>query len=274
MISRAIAKGRLVALACVLIVGGPFAIVGGSAQQAAPSASQPAPATPAAPAAMPPANAPAAAPSAPPAADAAATPPPSASPAAPPPAVNAPATPAGPSTSPPANPTPEAAPPQTGNSSDDSSSGESLQMTAHPAAYIEGKANWNEGFGTLTGALNQIKVELSKAGVVPSGHPMTVFTATDDNGFSYRAMIPIEKTPEGKTALSDSVKLGETPAGKAMKFEHRGSYEDIDSTYEAITAYLDEKGLEAANLFVEEYLNEVKTPDDPNLQVDIYVLLK
>jgi hypothetical protein len=32
--------------------------------------------------------------------------------------------------------------------------------------------------------------------------------------------------------------------------------------------------LEAANLFVEEYLNEVKTPDDPNLQVDIYVLLK
>jgi effector-binding domain-containing protein len=147
-------------------------------------------------------------------------------------------------------------------------------MTAHPAAIIEGKANWSEGFGAVTGALAQIKAELAKAGIAASGHPITVFTETDDNGFSYRAMVPIDKAPEGKTTLSDSVKLGQTPAGKAMKFEHRGSYEDIDSTYEAITAYLDEKGLEAANLFVEEYLNDVKTPDDPNLQVDIYVLLK
>jgi effector-binding domain-containing protein len=108
----------------------------------------------------------------------------------------------------------------------------------------------------------------------PAGRPIAVFTETDDNGFSYRTMIPIAAAPEGKTSLSDVVKLGQTPAGKAMKFPHRGSYADIDSTYEAITAYLDEKGLEAANLFVEEYLNDVKTPDDPNLQVDIYVLLK
>nr|WP_245300287.1 GyrI-like domain-containing protein [Methylocystis bryophila] len=40
------------------------------------------------------------------------------------------------------------------------------------------------------------------------------------------------------------VEVGATPAGKALKFEHRGPYEDIESTYEAITAFLDEKGLE------------------------------
>ena len=147
-------------------------------------------------------------------------------------------------------------------------------MVAHPAAYIEGKANWSEGFSALTGSFSSIKAELAKAGGVATGHPIAVFTATDDNGFTYRAMVPIEKAPEGKATLSETVKLGQTPAGKAMRFEHRGSYEDIDSTYEAITAYLDEKGLEADNLFVEEYLNDVKTSDDPNLQVDIYVLLK
>jgi effector-binding domain-containing protein len=147
-------------------------------------------------------------------------------------------------------------------------------MVAHPAAYIEGKANWSEGFSALTGSFSAIKAELAKAGVAATGHPIAVFTATDDNGFTYRAMVPIDKAPEGKATLSETVKLGQTPAGKAMRFEHRGSYEDIDSTYEAITAYLDEKGLEADNLFVEEYLNDVKTSDDPNLQVDIYVLLK
>ena len=59
-----------------------------------------------------------------------------------------------------------------------------------------------------------------------------------------------------------------------MKFEHRGSYDDIDTSYEAITAYLDEKGLEAQNLFIEEYLTTPKDAEDSELEVDIYVLLK
>ena len=59
-----------------------------------------------------------------------------------------------------------------------------------------------------------------------------------------------------------------------MRFQHRSAYDDIDSTYEAITAYLDEKGIEAKNMFAEEYLNRTKTSDDPALEVDIYVFLK
>ena len=59
-----------------------------------------------------------------------------------------------------------------------------------------------------------------------------------------------------------------------MKFEHRGSYDESDTTYEAITAYLDEKGLEAQNLFLEEYLSLPRTPDQDGAQVDIYVFLK
>ena len=42
----------------------------------------------------------------------------------------------------------------------------------------------------------------------------------------------------------------------------------------AITDYLDEKGLEARNMFAEEYLNRTKTSDDPSLEVDILVFLK
>ena len=80
--------------------------------------------------------------------------------------------------------------------------------------------------------------------------------------------------PEGKTTLSETVKVGVTPSGKAMRFQHLGAYADIDATYDAITAYLDEKGIDAQDSFVEEYANDVKDVDDPNLEVDIYVLLK
>jgi effector-binding domain-containing protein len=235
--SRAVTRNRLAALVCALVMGAPLAFADDAAPPATPGVTQSTPATPAAPAPGP---------------EAPATPP----------AANSPA--AGP-----------AAPPAADSQqSDDSSTGQTLDMTGRPAAYIEGKANWSEGFGALMGAIATINAELTRAGVAASGRPIAVFVETDDTGFGYRAMVPIDKAPEGKTALSDAVKLGKTPAGRAMKFEHRGSYEDIDSTYEAITAWLDEKGLEAANMFVEEYLNDVKTADDPNLQVDIYVLLK
>ena len=74
--------------------------------------------------------------------------------------------------------------------------------------------------------------------------------------------------------MSEGIRLTTSPAGRTMKFEHRGSYDDVDSTYEAITAYLDEKGLEAQNLFIEEYLNTPKGSDDQNLELDIYVFLR
>ena len=70
------------------------------------------------------------------------------------------------------------------------------------------------------------------------------------------------------------MKIGESPGGKAIKFLHRGAYDDIDSTYDLITAFLDEKGLESQNRFVEEYLTDTTEPDDVNLEADIYVFLK
>ncbi|HLH49480.1 MAG TPA: GyrI-like domain-containing protein [Roseiarcus sp.] len=243
----------LLAVLCAALIG---AFVAGDAaraqnQPAAPAAQTPA-ATPA-PSAAPVAPAPAASPASPPAAAGAAPP-------------NAPAAPATPQAQ---TPAPLPAPPQS-----DAAETPTIQLAARPAAYIESKANWDEGFSAINNAIAAVDAELAKAGMKPAGRPIAVFTETDDTSFRFRAMVPIDAIPDGKTSLSDTVKFGQTPAGKAMKFEHRGSYEDIDSTYEAITAFLDEKGLESQNLFYEEYLNDVKAPDDPTLEVDIYVLLK
>jgi len=158
--------------------------------------------------------------------------------------------------------------------SDSSPTGLAVELTAHPSAYVEGKANRDEVYAAIMGSIAAVRAEVNKAGLKPLGNPLSVFLEADDDGFKYRAEVPLESAPDGKTQLSDSVKLGLTPVGKAMKFEHRGAYDDIDATYEAITAYLDEKGVDAQDVFIEEYLNEPKTGDDPNLQVDIFVLTK
>ncbi len=149
-----------------------------------------------------------------------------------------------------------------------------VELTSRPALLIEGKASREEVYAAILANLAKIRDAAGKAGLKPAGHALAVFLSADDDGFSYRAMVPLEAAPDPKLALPEGIKIGQTPIGKSMKFEHRGEYDDINSTYEAITAYLDEKGVDAQDVFVEEYVNEPKTSDDPNGQVDIYVLTR
>jgi effector-binding domain-containing protein len=181
-----------------------------------------------------------------------------------------------PSPEPAPSPTPAASatPSPSPSPSDSAGTGEIVELTARPVAATEGKASRDEVYNAIMGSLAAIQAELDKAGLKSAGNPLAVFLEADDSGFKYRAEIPITATPADKTQLSDSVKFGLSPAGKAMRFEHRGEYDEIDYTYEAITAYLDEKGVDAEDVFIEEYLNLPKSSDDPNLQVDIFVLIK
>jgi effector-binding domain-containing protein len=200
-----------------------------------------------------------------PAAPAAQEPAPGAPPAAQPPAAQTPA-PAAPEGQKPAE---QAQPPGS-----EASTGETVDLAARPFAYVEGKAQKDEIYSAILASLAVVKREMDKADLKPAGRPLAVFISSDDTGFTYHAGYPLAAAPEGKSSLSDAVKIGQTPSGKAMRFEHDGAYGDIDATYDAITAYLDDKGIDAQDTFIEEYLNDVKDPDDPTLQVNIYVLLK
>ena len=183
------------------------------------------------------------------------------------PAPSAPASPA-------ATPSPAVTPTPSPSPSDSGAVGAVVELASRPALFIEGKATREEVYGAILANLAKLRDAAAKAGLKPQGSALAVFLAADDDGFTYRAMLPLESATDPKLALPEGIKSGQTPVGKAMKFEHRGEYDDIDSTYDAITAYLDEKGVDAQDVFVEEYLNEPKTSDDPNGQVDIYVLTR
>jgi effector-binding domain-containing protein len=201
---------------------------------------------------------------------------------APPPAAQAPATPSpapakppeAPSATNPAPTAPDGSNPAGPAQSGEGSTGESVELPARPFVYVEGKADRDEIYSAILNSLSSVKRELDKANLAPAGRPLAIFVESDDTGFKYHAGYPLASAPEGKSSLSDSIKIGQTPSGKAMRFEHQGAYGDIDATYDAITAYLDDKGIDAQDTFIEEYANEVKDPDDPTLQVNIYVLLK
>jgi effector-binding domain-containing protein len=182
---------------------------------------------------------------------------------------------------PPATPQTSTTPPQSspqvvGGPDEDQtpSDAQSIDLAAQPVAILAGKSDWDDGFQNLQDDFKKIRAEMAKAGLTAAGRPLTVFLQTDDQSFTYNAMIPVAGVQPGQTQLGNNVTLGTSPAGKTIKFQHQGAYDDIDATYEAITAYLDEKGLEAKDLFIEQYLNDANGSDDPDLQVDIYVFLK
>jgi len=150
--------------------------------------------------------------------------------------------------------------------------GEGTTLPVKTIVFIKGNGNWDKAFETISGAFRKLKIYVDKEGLKTDGLPMTIFTATDDTGFTYQAAIPIAAAP--KSPPHGEIALGQSPNGQALKFVHRGSYDALDNTYEAITNYLDDKRIEAQDLFIEEYVTDPTTADATKLVVNVYVLVK
>jgi effector-binding domain-containing protein len=217
---------------------------------------------------------PAPAASAPPAATPATTPTPAAS-ATPAPAAT-PAPVASPSAAP--SPPPPAATVQTPASPPPAATvqtadpfGEPFALEPKKVVVMKGTANWDAAFDTLIDSFKALTALLDKQGIKASGNSMIVYTSTDDTGFTFLAEIPVEQDPKN---LTKDMSISKSPEGKALKFVHRGSYDNMDNTYEAITNHLDDKKLEAKDTFIEEYITDpLKTAED-KLVINVYVPLK
>ena len=149
--------------------------------------------------------------------------------------------------------------------------GEQITLTSKTVIATKGTANWDTAYETLVASLKTLSTALEKQGGKAAGNSMIVYTSTDDTGFSYLAEIPVEQEPKD---LPKTITVAKSPEGKALKFVHRGSYENMDNTYEAITNHLDDKKLEAKDTFIEEYITDPLKTQDDKLVINVYVPLK
>jgi effector-binding domain-containing protein len=150
--------------------------------------------------------------------------------------------------------------------------GQEVTLPQRTIVYLQGHASWDNAFDALVEAHKSLGQYLDKQGIKPTGIAMTIYTETDDNGFKFRAALPVAAAPA--TPPTGGIAVGDAPTGKALKFVHRGSYDAMDSTYEAITNYLDEKGLDAKDMFIEEYVTDILKTTPDNLVVNVFVPVK
>lgn len=148
-----------------------------------------------------------------------------------------------------------------------------VQLVSKPILALAGQSSWDEGFKTLSESFRILREEAASANLPIAGRPLTLFIETDDNGFRFEAMLPVGPAPEGarKSEFGRNVKPGLTPAGAALRFVHVAPYDDIDSTYETIAAYLEAKSIVVKDAFLEEYVGDLKDAGDPNLEINVYV---
>ena len=149
--------------------------------------------------------------------------------------------------------------------------GEQITLEPKTVVILRGTANWDSAFDTLIDSFKSLSGLLDKQDIKPSGNAMIVYTATDDTGFTYLAEIPVDQEPKN---LTKDMSMGKSPDGKALKFVHRGSYDNMDNTYEAITNHLDDKKLEAKDTFIEEYITDPLKTEEDKLVINVYVPLK
>jgi effector-binding domain-containing protein len=150
--------------------------------------------------------------------------------------------------------------------------GEEVTLPARSIIYFRGRGHWDTAFESLVDAFGSLQDNNGIKNVKVSGNPMTIYTDTSDNGFEFLAALPIAEEPADPP--KGDIAIGKTPSGRALKFTHRGSYEALDTTYEAITNYLDDKQMEAQDKFIEEYVSGPLKAGDNDMTVEIYVPVK
>jgi effector-binding domain-containing protein len=168
-------------------------------------------------------------------------------------------------------PPPQAQPaPQPGQNADPF--GEEVTLPEKAIIFMNGNATWDSAFETLIDTFKQLNTYLERQGLKANGPSMTIYTSTDDTGFSFQAAVPLADVPQNPPR--GDIAVGKSPGGRALKFVHRGSYDSMDSTYEAITNHLDEKRLEAKDLFIEEYATDPVTTPEDQLVITVLVPIK
>ena len=150
--------------------------------------------------------------------------------------------------------------------------GEEVMLTPKTIIFLKGNSTWDKALETLVDAFKSVYALLEKQGIPKAGPAMTIYTQADDTGFQFQAAVPIAQPP--RELPQGDIAVGQSPGGKALKFMHRGSYDAMDNTYEAITNHLDEKRLEASDIFIEEYATDPVTTPEDNFVVTVYVPLK
>ncbi|HSP25510.1 MAG TPA: hypothetical protein VLQ65_10060, partial [Saliniramus sp.] len=89
---------------------------------------------------------------------------------------------------------------------------DTLRLTPRPTIALAGEGQWDDGEIILRNAFVTLYEAASQAGLAITGRPFAVFRETDDRGYRFEAMLPVERPA---AAGDPRITIGESPGGYA-----------------------------------------------------------
>ena len=108
-------------------------------------------------------------------------------------------------------------------------------------------------------ALTAAAEALTARGLDPAGPAVALYESMEGDMLDVTAGFPV---PSG-AAPSDDIVAAMLPGGATMEVIHRGSYDDLRTTYRELTAWFDENGMTRPAVVWEEYLVGPESEPDP-----------
>lgn len=146
--------------------------------------------------------------------------------------------------------------------------GEIVELTNQPALTYLGETDWDDAEKALSEAVNRLYAAAARAKLEVAGPPMIEYLDTSGTDFRFTGYLPLKTTPA--TPPAGGVKLGATPAGKALRFIHQGAYEDLEGVYASIDDELAARG-QTMKRVVEEYVSDPASTQPDQMVTHIYV---
>lgn len=143
------------------------------------------------------------------------------------------------------------------------------EVPAQPVLLIREREPLEKMSEVIPAAYAELESYLGELGIEPTGPPITVCPYADDEGMvAIQNSFPVEDGAPGRGRI-EAVTL---PSCTVVAFEHRGHYKELDRSYRALTALLEQEHLELAGepreiywtapdeLPPEEWLTEIQFP--------------
>ena len=112
----------------------------------------------------------------------------------------------------------------------------------------------------LTEAYGRVLAFLSRSRIAPAGAPVAITREWDpEDGWEFFAGIPIAEPPAVLPDREAQVRIGRTPEGRSVVAVHVGPYAGLETTYDAIAAYIAVHDLEPAGPRWEQYVSDPGT---------------
>ena len=123
---------------------------------------------------------------------------------------------------------------------------ETVQTRSQPMIYVSYRATIDPGdIGQKMGeAFQALGTFIGQNAIEVAGPPLAVYSDYTATGMKMDIGFPVAAAALGK-AIGD-IKAGATPAGKAMKFVHRGPYDKLRDTYGEIETHFKAEGIPMA----------------------------